>query len=316
MSVLQSFRSVLSSKWAIAAFVAAAALVALAAVMRHYARGNGIRWYVSSLLHRGAGLARAIVDSRNVKADNHGDLTSVLFVHHSVGQNLIRQGGLRERLAESGFRLWDQEYNNRGLTGPDGNARGYAYWIPGDNTDPDGYEAIFRQPVHALPWNTLSGILQHEVIVFKSCYPVSDIRDDAALERYRSHYLAIRSTTDAHRDKLFIVVTPPPLNPSATSSAAAARARAFADWLGSPEFLDGHANLFTFDLFGSLEEKDPSSAEAHMLRAEYRDGGDSHPTEAANRAVAPLLADFIAKTARAYRARSAPAQVPTAAAAR
>jgi hypothetical protein len=265
------------------------------------------------MFHRGVGLARTILDSRNVKADNRGDFTNVLFVHHSVGQNLIRQGLLRERLADAGFRLWDQEYNQRGLTGPDGHARGYAYWIPRDNTDPDGYEAIFRQPLHSLPWNALSGILQHEVIVFKSCYPVSDVRDDATLERYRSHYLAIRSTIDAHPDKLFIVVTPPPLNPSATTSAAAARARTFADWLGSPEFLDGHANLFTFDLFGSLEEKDPSSPEAHMLRPDYRDGDDSHPNAAANRVVAPLLADFIAKNARAYRARSSTATAATAA---
>jgi hypothetical protein len=44
-------------------------------------------------------------------------------------------------------------------------------------------------------------------------------------------------SVDCYPDKLFIVVTPPPLNPAETNLETAARARIMADWLTSEEFL-------------------------------------------------------------------------------
>ena len=62
---------------------------------------------------------------------------------------------------------------------------------------------------------------------------------------------------DQHPDRVFIVLTPPPLVPEHTTPEIAARARAFANWLKSDEYLDGHANLVTFDFFELLAEDDP-----------------------------------------------------------
>ena len=300
MAASHTLHDVLRSKPASAGILAIVVTLALVVVLKHFSRGVGVREFVASVVHRGIGLGRTLLDARSFSQKDRGDFTDVVFLHHSVGANLIRQGSLRERLTASGFRFWDQDYNQTGLTGPDGKPRGYAYWIPGDNTNPDGYAGLFAQRVYGLPWNALSGLLQHEVIVFKSCYPVSDIRTDGMLEEYRSYYRSVRSVMDRHPDHVFIVVTPPPLNPASTSAPAAARARSFADWLGSADFLEGHPNVFTFDLFGNLEDKNPASPEAHMLRRDYRDGDDSHPNAAANRAIAPLLADLIASSARGY----------------
>ena len=243
-----------------------------------------------------------MLGSRSVTSESRGDWTNVVFLHHSTGGNLIAQGGVRGQFTDAGYDFWDHGYNGEGLRRPNGAQAGYSYNVPGDNTDPDGLAAIFAQRVYGLPLNTLSGLLQHEVIAFKSCFPANHIDSDALLGQYKRYYLGMRDVMDAHPDKMFIVVTPPPLNPAATNAEEAARARAFAAWLQSEEYLDGHPNVFTFDLFGALAEEDAASPEHGMLRAAYREGTDSHPNQVANEAVGPLFVDFVIASAQSYRA--------------
>ena len=101
---------------------------------------------------------------------------------------------------------------------------------------------------------------------------------------------------DEYPDKIFIIVTQPPQVPAHTDAETAARARAFADWLGSDEYLSGHPNVFTFDFFDSLA--DPSE---NTLRADYRaDEEDAHPNELANRTIGPLFASFIDEAVSSY----------------
>ena len=264
-------------------------------------RSLGLRSMVSSTLQSVSSLSRAVTDSQRVRSYSHSEFTNIIFLHHSVGANLIKQGDVRGRLTKAGYTFWDHDYNREGLTRPDGSRAGYSYNVPDDNTDPDGLARIFAQPVYALPLNTFSGLLQHEVIVFKSCFPTSDITSNEQLERYKAYYLNMRAVMDQHRDRLFIVVTPPPLNPAETDPGAAARARAFANWLKSDEFLSGHPNVFTFDFFNYLAENNPASPDYSMLRTDYRQGTDSHPNQLANEKVAPLLVDFVVGAVERYR---------------
>ena len=264
-------------------------------------RGRGLRVMALSKIRTVSSLGKAVLNNDSISSA--GDFTNVIFLHHSTGRNLIRQGRVRERLTEAGYDFWDHDYNSRGLTRPDGTAAGYSYNVPDDNTDPDGLARIFAQRVHGLPLNAFSGLLQHEVIAFKSCFPVSNITTDEQLEEYKAYYLSIRDVMDQHRDKIFIVVTPPPLNPAGTDAGTAARARAFANWLNSDEFLAGHPNVFTFDFFDLLAEGDSSAPDSNMLRVIYREGRDSHPNELANQTIGPLFADFIMEAAQMYRTR-------------
>jgi hypothetical protein len=117
--------------------------------------------------------------------------------------------------------------------------------------------------------------LQYEVIAFKSCFPTSHIASDEQLAQYKAYYLAMRDVMDAHPERVFVVMSPPPLNPAATDAGAAARARGFADWLQSDEYLTGRPNVFAFDLFGHLAEEDPALPGHNMLRAAYREGDPS-----------------------------------------
>jgi hypothetical protein len=228
-----------------------------------------------------------------------GEFSRIIFLHHSCGANLIEQGGLRQLLTDLGYEFYDHGYNEDGLVLADGTWTGTNFDVPDDNTDPDGYANIFAQPLDDPPDNTFSYLMQYDVIAFKSCFPVSNIGSDEQLAEYKTYYLSIRDRMDEYPEKIFIVVTEPPEIAADTDSAAAARARAFTDWLASDEYLSGHANVFTFNFFDLLA--DPST---NMLRTEYQtDEYDAHPNELANQTIAPQFADFIDQSVRAYTGR-------------
>ncbi|HST04770.1 MAG TPA: hypothetical protein VLQ48_08540 [Chloroflexia bacterium] len=236
----------------------------------------------------------------------------ILFLHHSVGRNLIRQGGVRELVAEQNRRygtaheFWDHDYNDLGLTGPSGERVNRSFDIPDDNTDPVGLDLLFSQPVHTPRDNALSHLLTFDVVVLKSCFPASAIDSLAQLEKYQQHYLALREKVSFHPNILFIVMSPPPLVPRPlmgallspgsrwmwTNQGDADRAREFSRWLISEEFCGGLPNFASFDLFDLLAEDAGVKQNRNMLRAEYRSGRlgqDAHPNEHANRLIAPVF---------------------------
>ncbi len=266
-------------------------------------RGLGLKGFVLSKIHSATSMSKAVLNSSSVSGND--DMTNILFLHHSTGRNLIQQGDIRERFTNAGYKFWDHGYNAQGLTKPNGSSAGYSYSIPWDNTNPDGIAQIFAQKAYHLPLNAFSGLLQHDVIIFKSCFPVSRIASDEQLSDYKSYYLSIRDTVDQHPNKLFIVVTQPPSNPESTNAEEAARARKLANWLKSDEYLDGHPNLSTFDFYNYLAEDDPTSPDYNMLKKAYREGADSHPNKVANEIIGPHFVDFVIDAIRHYRAYTA-----------
>ncbi len=241
------------------------------------------------------------------RIEDDGTYTNVIFLHHSTGRNLIAQGNVRPLLTQKGYSFWDHDYNTTGLTRPDGTRTQTSYDIPeitpgakgGGNTDPEGLAILFAQPVHDPPDNAFSRLLQHEVIVVKSCFPNSAVTSNEMQEQFQSWYSQMRDVMDQHPDRVFIIVTSPPLHPLATNTDQARRARAVANWLKSDEYLAGHPNVFTFDFFDLLA--DPST---NMLRAEYQAGpedSDSHPNQLANEIIAPLFVEFIDEVVQTYK---------------
>jgi hypothetical protein len=219
----------------------------------------------------------------------------IIFLHHSCGENLIDQGGVREGLTALGYEFYDHGYNGDGLRLADGSYTGTNYDVPDDNTDPDGLAAIFAQPLHDPPDNTFSHLMQYDVIAVKSCFPTSNIGSDEQLAEFQSYYLSMRARMDGYPERLFVIVTQPPQVPGASDSEEATRARALADGLASDEFLAGHPNVVTFDFFGYLAGDD------NFLRPEYRvDDTDAHPNEVANQTIGPLFVDFIDQAIQGY----------------
>lgn len=225
----------------------------------------------------------------------------IIWLHHSCGQNLINQGGVREGLTALGYEFYDHGYNEEGLRLADGSYAGYNFDVPGDNTDPDGLAELFAQPLHDPPDNAFSHLMEYDVIAFKSCFPTSNIGSDEQLAEFQAYYRVIRDRIGQYPDKLFITVTQPPQVPGASDAGEAARARALADWLGSGDYLAGHANLVTFDFFDHLAGDD------NLLRPEYRmDDYDAHPNERANREIGPQFVSFVDQAIRDYGVSPAP----------
>jgi len=226
--------------------------------------------------------------------------TKLFFLHHSTGRNLISQGGVREYITsfnaanQTHFGLWDHDYNSIGLSDAQGRLLGRNYNIPNDNTYPDGLHYLWAVANSARD----SILTNHQVIAFKSCYPASGIGSDAELEQRKVWYLEMRDVFDQHPDRVFVVMSQPPLHRLSTNLAEADRARAFASWLGSDEYLAGHPNVVCFDLFDRLAHPDDGSDVRNMLRYEYElshYNGDSHPNALANQQVGPPFARALIK---------------------
>ncbi|MDQ7787348.1 MAG: Ig-like domain-containing protein [Thermodesulfovibrionales bacterium] len=236
-------------------------------------------------------------------------LTNLFFLHHSTGDGLVVEGNMRSVIASynsshgTEFVFWDHGYSWDGLRNPSGEFTGTNYDIPGDNTNPDGLYNLWTS-VETEYVNARNQILNnHQVIAFKSCFPASQIPDAATLAQYQTWYLGMRDFFDTHTDRLFIVMSTPPLHHLATNATEASNARAFADWLCSDAYLSGHPNVRCFNLFDYLANHNDGSATANMLRYEYEGShsdSDSHPNAFANQTVGPVFANFLCDAALGY----------------
>lgn len=214
------------------------------------------------------------------------------FIHHSVGRNWLNDG-LRDELMAEGISVQSISRNCDLGSETDMN-----HWIPkfSDHINEiisfDSYEE-----------NNISTDKENDIIMFKSCYPNSDIAADGtpsgdpfAPEKTISNYQAIfdslKNIFAEQPNKTFIYVTFPPIHQMNTTAENASRARKFNNWIKS-EFADfyseetGLNNFVVFDLFDVLAD------ENNFLKEEYvRREGDSHPNTKGNRAATRVFMDF------------------------
>jgi len=228
----------------------------------------------------------------------------ILFIHHSTGGNLIRQGNLRYEIGKLNnlIELWDHSYNlypifpkilalfthHKGLSDNKGRITGKDYNIVLSNNSPKEYEDIFsRNPNDP----TLQAILSYDVIAFKNCFPTSHIESEQTLNKDREYYLSIRNSLKNYPTKSFVILTPPPERREVNSKDNALRAKKLSEWLNSGEFLNSTKNIKVFNLFGYLSDDNG------YLKPEYCPiiPFDSHPNHRANKLIAPIFAEFIVK---------------------
>ncbi len=229
-------------------------------------------------------------------------LKNLFFLHHSTGDGIVVEGDVRGHIADynrahgTRFRFWDHGYNGDGLRNPRGQFTGTSYNIPDDNTDPDGLWRLWTSTrADCVACRNLI-LTNHRVIAFKSCFPASAIPDNATLQQRKQWYLAMRDFFDTRTDRVFMVMSTPPLHRLATNATEAKNARRFADWLKSPTYLAGHPNIVCFDLFDLLAKADDGSPTANMLKYQYEGShknSDPHPNALANRTVGPIFAQAL-----------------------
>jgi hypothetical protein len=221
--------------------------------------------------------------------------TKMVFLHHSVGRGILYDGGLRDSLLDMGILVKGATYGDA-----IGQETDINHWAPKFQRD---MERILRFKSH--PDRYYSGDRSNDIVMFKSCFPNSDIAgpgsevgdafsNEKTVANYKATFLSLREEFQKQPDRLFLYLTSPPLLPSRTSAENAERAREFNSWLLNeflPQYQEstGLQNLAIFDLFSFLADQD------NVLKAEYRldREGNSHPNIEGSRAAAVEIAAWV-----------------------
>lgn len=219
-------------------------------------------------------------------------MAKILFLHHSTGR-VVWDGGVAALI----------ERHNRGngthhaieeSSFPKREPYGWSNY-------PYDYWNIWVNHAGATPWQeepTLEMLApRYDLIVFKHCFPVSDIEADTgspdiassrkSLENYRLQYAALGEKLRSFPRTKFLVWTPAAQVEAETTPDQARRTREFRDWVVGEWDAPGD-NVFVWDFYeleteGGLYLKADSAASSD----------DSHPTEAFARIVAPLFVNRI-----------------------
>ena len=209
---------------------------------------------------------------------------NLVFIHHSVGENWLRQG-LAGALNEHGYHVADITYGWREF---------------GDHTDTSDWPVWFTDAVTALVYPELGTMsadnsirpadADNWIVMFKSCFPNSDvgksIADEQAIYNSLLPYFASRP------DKMFILVTPPPMIQIITPGLT----RQLCNWLTDRKdgWLSGQErdNVFVFDLYNILTHPDAhhrleNGLEVHTEISNedilyYHSDWDDHPNQQGN----------------------------------
>jgi uncharacterized repeat protein (TIGR01451 family) len=254
----------------------------------------------------------------------------LIFIHHSTGENWLADdnGGLGIALRNNNYFVSDTNYG----WGPLDLDQGSDYI--GDHTDIPHWYSWFTGPHRATYLAALyAETEQHSsysrrptnpggpntIIMFKSCFPNSNLGgnpndppassadnfSDLTVANAKRIYLDLLNYFAAHQEKLFVVITAPPLRADDTTPAQATNARAFNNWLMN-DWLDNypHQNVAVFDFYtvltsngGNPDTNDLGAPTGNHHR--YRNGaiehitnqggntsayptGDSHPSQAGN----------------------------------
>jgi hypothetical protein len=239
----------------------------------------------------------------------------LIFIHHSCGNNWLSSGLDAALVAKDYIDERNDMYYGSDIS-PDAGRPDSLASVPGDNTNMNHWVPWFNDYLGNLKnYGCATGV--NKIIMFKSCYPISDVSGDGSspgdpfssaqtLANYKavyhnaagsgvaySHngysYLALEDIFAANPGTLFIPVTAPPLTNGGTSDSNAHRARLFnnwlkSDWLGSYNAAHpGLNNVAVFDWFDVLANPDADTSYPNRLKAAYGGtGGDAHPNNAAN----------------------------------
>jgi hypothetical protein len=219
----------------------------------------------------GTALAAPLQQADDTNPPDH--VVKLIFIHHSSGENWLRDdyGGLGLALSQNNYFVSDTNYG----WGPDSigdrtDIPNWNEWFASANT-PTYMNALFNESGQNSSYTRTvddpGG--ENEIIMFKSCFPNSDLGgnpddppgtyEDMTVSGAKYVYNEVLKYFAAHHDKLFIVITAPPLRKSDTSTGNAANARAFNEWLVNDWLRENnysYSNVAVFDFYNVLTGSD------------------------------------------------------------
>lgn len=273
----------------------------------------------------------------------------LIFIHHSTGGNWLADpngdqpyGGLGRALMENHYYVSATNYG----WGPEGigdrtDIPNWPEWFLGPNRD-EILRAVYTENGQNVgdfgAWSRLADDPggENTIIMFKSCFPNSNLDgnpNDPPLDEYndweysvanaKAVYIALLDYFRMRPDKLFIVITAPPLLESDTTPEQAANARAFDDWLVYDWLRDyPYANVAVFDYFNVLTDPDNhhrwNGSELEHLQATDNNfsaypSGDNHPSTAGHSKATAEFVPLLNVAYNRWRASGPVAPQPTAA---
>ena len=209
----------------------------------------------------------------------------LIFIHHSTGQLWLadNSGQLGLALKNNNYFVSDTNYGwGPGYTGPGGGTIGdhtdignWYDWFLGPYRD-TYLAALYQESEQHCSYSRLAANPggDNAIIMFKSCFPNSNISGNPTdppttgtnpiwsqsagsptytMANVKGLYNDLLAYFSSRLDKLFIVITAPPLVQSATSATSAANARAVNTWLVNNWLANYlHKNVAVFDFYNVL----------------------------------------------------------------
>ncbi len=214
-------------------------------------------------------LASALPQAQALDPSPPDHIVRLIFIHHSTGENWLRDdyGGLGLALADANYFVSDTNYG----WGPDAigdrtDIPNWLEWFRSEGTDRFMRALLSEGEQHAAysrPLADPGG--ENEIILFKSCFPNSELAgdpDDPAspgtdltVGNARYVYNELLQYFATRPDRLFVVITAPPVE----DSTHAANARAFNNWLVNDWLAENdypYANVAVFDFYNVLTGPD------------------------------------------------------------
>jgi len=246
----------------------------------------------------------AAVMPQEVNANPPPSPVRLIFIHHSTGENWLNDenGGLARALQQNNYYPTDTNYG----WGPDTigdrtDIPNWLEWFRGNNT-PAIMQAVYTEgEVHSPYERTLpdpGG--ENQIILFKSCFPNSALEGspndpptpgtDLTVGNAKYIYNEILQYFKTRPDKLFVVITAPPL----TDGTLANNARAFNQWLVNDWLRENNytlPNVAVFDFYNILtgpnnHHRFNNGVIEHVTNdkrnTEYYPSEDDHPNRQGN----------------------------------
>lgn len=229
-----------------------------------------------------------------VNTANPSTTVKLIFMHHSTGCGWISTGNGNLGTSLNAANIFTNETNydwdfatvTASCTAPIGDHTDtwdWPCWF-NDTTMPGVYAATDRT-YNCYSTNTMADPGgENEIIMFKSCYPLSEVGDDITDEQ--AIYNGLLTYFSAHTDKMFVLIIPPPMqvisNPVKTRELAQWLADRVNGWLKN--YTSG--NVFAFDYYNVLTHPDnhhyvSGGYEYHVVANSqntlYYPTGDDHP---------------------------------------
>ncbi len=238
--------------------------------------------------------------SQAVDTDPPDHVVKLIFIHHSTGENWLTDGygNLGRALGENNYFVSDTNYGwGPEAIGDRTDIPNWPEWFASPNT-PTYMDALFNESGQNSSYTRILSDPggENEIIMFKSCFPNSALEgnpndpagtyEELTVSGAKYVYNTILQYFATRPDKLFVVITAPPLS----DSTYAENARAFNNWLLNDWLNENNYtlnNVAVFDFYNVLTDKNAhhrvvnGEIEHVTTRSNVLDypSGDNHPSE-------------------------------------